>query len=471
MRRPTTIHSDAVGDEPMALGHHIKRTFELAAPIIVARTAMIVMFTVDTIMTGWAGSTELAYIGLGIAPQLVLMLISIGALQSTVVLTAQAVGAGEAERAGAILLASQLHALLLGIMIFIFSFFAEPFFLATGQLPELAAGAAVVTQQFAWGSPAVLLFVATNLFLEATGHPRIGMWIMLGANVVNVLLNGILALGWFGFVEPLGAEGAVIASSSLRWVAFAVSFGVILILARRHGDPFGVLAAFAESKPLRTSLTGPVGKRIRSIGLPMGLAQGVESAAFATVVLIAGTLGKTAAAAHQVTMSLLTLVFMMAIGTAGATAIRVGNAVGRGNRVDTARAGWTGISIGAVLPIPFAILFISSPNTAARIFTDDPAVLAITSQTIFVAGFALSADAAMGVATGALRGAGDVWAALIMQSAAFWCVGIPSAFALAIYAGYGPPGLFAAIVIGIYTSLMMLLPRFAYITKGEIRRA
>ncbi len=457
-------------DEPTPLGHHIRRTFALAAPIIVARTALIVMFTVDTIMSGWSGSAQLAYLGLGVAPQLVLMLVAMGALQSTVVLTAQAIGAGEAKRTGAILRASALHAGILGIVICALSLLAKPFFLLTGQQPDLAAGAARVTLQFAWGVPAVLFFMTANLFLEATGYPRVGMWIMLAANVANVILNGVFALGWFALFPPLGAEGAVIASSALRWAALVAVFTFILRLALREDDPFGVIAAFTEARALRHSLAGTTGRQIRSIGVPMGIAQGVESAAFTTVVLMAGTLGTSAAAAHQVTMSVVTFVFMMAIGTAGATAIRVGNAVGRGNALDVRRAGWTGIAIGALLPVPFSILFLVAPDAPARLFSTDPAVLAITHKTVFIAGFLLSFDAAMGVTLGALRGLGDVWMPMIMQAAAFWCFGIPAAYGLAFVAGFGPPGLFAAIGVGILASLLLLIPRFTLIIRGEIKR-
>ena len=38
------------------------------------------MVTIDAMMTGWAGADELAYLGIGLAPGLTLMIISIGAL-------------------------------------------------------------------------------------------------------------------------------------------------------------------------------------------------------------------------------------------------------------------------------------------------------------------------------------------------------------------------------------------------------
>ena len=275
----------------------IRRTFAFALPIVVARSAILIMFTVDTMMTGWSGARELAYLGLGMAPQLTLMLIAIGLLTSTVVLTSQAFGAREYERCGEIWRAGLAHGLLLGVGIFALSFLAEPFFLLTGQDPGIAAGAARVTQVFALSVPGMLLYVTTNLFLEATGRQRVGMTVMLVANLLNIPLNGVFALGWGGFTEPLGAVGAMGTSAALRWLSFLAVLGYALWAARRD-DRFGVRASLAVWARALATLGGPIGKAMRRLGLPIGLAQGVESAAFATVVLIAGHLGEKALVAH-----------------------------------------------------------------------------------------------------------------------------------------------------------------------------
>jgi MATE family multidrug resistance protein len=201
----------------------------------------------------------------------------------------------------------------------------------------------------------------------------------------------------------------------------------------------------------------------------MGLAQGIESAAFACIVFVAGTLGTIALAAHQITMSVVTLVYMTAVGMAGATAIRVGHAVGAGSRPDILRAGTVGIALGALISLPVGIAIALAPDRIAGIYTDEPAVLAITRHTFLVAGILLAFDAAMGVVTGALRGAGDVWVPTLAQTAAFWMVGLPVAIWLATSGGLGPVGLMAGIVIGTLASLGILLPRFGLVVNRPIK--
>jgi len=70
-------------------------TIRMGFPIIIARTSILIMVTIDAIMTGWAGAEQLAYLGIGLAPVIALMVIFIGALNATVVLASQAIGAKE----------------------------------------------------------------------------------------------------------------------------------------------------------------------------------------------------------------------------------------------------------------------------------------------------------------------------------------------------------------------------------------
>lgn len=452
------------------LAHHLRRTLAFAMPIMVARSAILIMATVDAIMTGWSGARELAYLGLGATPMITLMIVSIGALQSTVVLVSQAVGAGEDETVGDIWRASLAHAAALGLAAFALSLLAEDAYLVAGQDPDIARHGAAVSREFGWGVPGMLLFVTASLTLEAIGHQRVGMAIMLVANLLNVMLNGVFVVGWFGWFEPGGAVAAVATSSALRWLAFVAALAYMLGVLVRAGDRFAILA------PARTwfgqwrSLGGAIGQRIRRIGLPMALLQGVESSAFAAVVFLAGFLGADALSAHQATMTILTLVYMNAIGMAGATSIRVGRAVGRANADDVFLAGASGVGLAMALALPFAAFALAAPELLARAFVDDEAVIAIARETMWTIGWLFAFDAMMGAVLGALRGVADIWVPLAVQAAAFWVVAIPVAWTLAIAGDLGPAGLWWGIGTGMIVSLVFLLPRFHVVARRPVAR-
>lgn len=446
---------------------HFSRTVQLAAPISVSRAAILIMYVVDTVMTGWAGSAELGALGLGVAPQLTFMLISIGILQSTAVMTAQALGADAPQRTGAIFRSGLYHAAGLGLAAFALSFAAGWFLELTGQSEAVIGPAASVAIAFAAGVPGMLLFVTCNLFLEATGRPKAGMAIMLIANVINVPLNMIFVLGWGGWIEPSGAVGAVGASSALRWSAFIAAFAVLLVWERRLGDPHGVLAALRSGA---SSVGSAIGRTIRRIGLPIGIAQGVESAAFASMMLIAGRVSQEAAAAHQATIALVSFVYMIAIGVSAATAIRVGNAVGRNRPGDVRLAGWSGVILAGLFATPFTILFLLRPDLLAGVYGLDGVAMRITAATIAAGGLILIFDAMMGACLGALRGVGDVWIPLALQIAAFWIFAVPLSAAFALHYGLGAPGLWYGIFCGVTLSIIFLALRFRIVSGRTIRQ-
>jgi MATE family multidrug resistance protein len=467
LRSPDPVQSHSDG---RPVRWHVQRTVTLAWPIIVSRAGLIVLFTVDTFMAGQAGGLELAGLGLGVAPLLTVLLVSMGALQAAVVLAAQAIGRGEPNRVGDTFRAGLVNAAMLGVLTGLLALLAEPFFLLTGQDPAVAAVAAGVAVQFGWGLPGQLLFLTANMMLEATDRPWAGMVIMLVANLANILLDGVFVLGWGGLVETGGAATAMATSSVVRWFTFLAAISVLLAGAARDGDRFGFLANRRRWLASVLALGGAEGRAIRRLGLPMGLGQGVESAAFASLVFFAGLIGTAALAAHQTTMTVMSLVYMNAVGLGGAASIRVGNAVGRRAPRDLARAGWSAIGLGAVFSGVFGFAMMAFPGEIAALIVDDPAAVAVSTGTLRLAGYLVALDAMMGVAMGALRGVGDVWMPLWLQSAAFWFVAVPVAWLSSIVLEHGAIGLFVGIGAGIVASLALLLPRFHLVAKRAGRR-
>jgi MATE family multidrug resistance protein len=126
---------------------------------------------------------------------------------------------------------------------------------------------------------------------------------------------------------------------------------------------------------------------------------------------------------------------MGAVGIGTATAVRVGHAVGRGDRRDMAYAGWTGLATALAYAGTLALVVALLPAPLARLFTEDAAVLAIAVPTLLVASISLVPDSAQGVLMGALRGAGDVWVPTVMHLCSFAVVMVPAAVLLALRFG------------------------------------
>lgn len=437
----------------------VRAIAKLAMPVAAARTGMLILIMVDTAMTGHASSTELAFYGLGHAVHMVCMLIGIGMLVGTAVLCAQAVGAGALAECGVIWRVAALQALALGALFALLALAGMPIYLVLGQDPVLAAGAGGVLAILNLGLPGQLVFAASILFLESIGRPGPGLVIMIAANLVNVGLNWLLIGGHFGF-DAGGAEGAAWATTLVRWLIALAA--VIYIFAMPDAARYNVAGPMHQGRA--------VARKLRRLGYPLGLAQGLESGAFSALTLFAGLLGVHAVGAFQIVMNLVAFSFMGAIGVGTATAVHVGLAIGRQDPRQMALSGWAGLFTIAVFMASLAVIMAIFPGFLGRIFTQDPALLAIVVPTLLVAAATLISDGAQGVLMGALRGAGDVWVPSALHLCSFVLVMVPAAGGLAIWAGLGTPGLMLGTFCGVTIAAILLAVRFHIIAKRPIKR-
>ncbi|MCZ6848011.1 MAG: MATE family efflux transporter, partial [Alphaproteobacteria bacterium] len=112
-------------------------------------------------------------------------MLGIGLLVGTVVLTAQADGAGRSRDCGPIWTTSLWIGAALGVASGVVLLWGEPILLLFGQSPELARGGGRALFMAAGGMPAILMYLATTLFLEGIGRPKAGMMVALTANLLN----------------------------------------------------------------------------------------------------------------------------------------------------------------------------------------------------------------------------------------------------------------------------------------------
>ena len=209
----------------------------------------------------------------------------------------------------------------------------------------MASGAASALAMHALGLPAMMLFLATTFFLEGISKPSPGMAVALSANIANVGLNWLLIEGHMGAPE-MGASGAALATAITRWIMLAVILVYVFRMpSARH---FGVLDYFRiEPEAARKSFR---------LGAPLGATTGFEVAAFSLVATFAGQLGEVAMAGYQAAMNVVALIFMLSLGLAVATAVRVANAVGRGDHRGIAFAAWVGLSLNVILMVVLGIM-------------------------------------------------------------------------------------------------------------------
>ena len=372
-------------------------------------------------------------------------------------LVSQADGAGRQRTCGQIFWIGLANAAVLGTFWALVMTQGEFILHLFGQSDDLAEGGGRALGMFAWGMPAIYGYVATSMFLEGIGRTRPGMFVMIGANVVNVGLNWVLIYGNFGF-EPMGAAGAVLATSLTRWVMLIALLGYVLTMADR--DTYGLFHRIEGPWRLQA--------RFLRLGAPMALSYSAETTAFMAITMMAGIMGAAEVAGFQATMNVVAFCFMVAIGMSTATSVRVGNAVGRRDPAGLRLAGWTGagLIVIAMILLAGAVAFWRLP--IAAIYTSDATVQAIILAGLAVVSFLLICDGLQAVLVGALRGAADVWPTTLIGFVSFWVVMVPAAWLLGPHLGGGVPGLLWGEAIGATVAAILLAVRFQVISRRRI---
>lgn len=438
---------------------HLRETLALAWPIVMSRMAVMAMFVTDTIMVGRYASDELAYLSIGLAPTSPIVVASIGLLMGTMVVTANAFGAGRFEDCGRALRRAVPYAFALSLVAVTFTLFGEPFLRWSGQSEELAVNGGRIMLLVGIGMPAQFVSLACISFLEGVKRPVPGMIMMILANFINIGVNWLLISGNLGF-PAMGAAGAVWGTTAAR---YAIMFAAIAYILRMRGHQrFGV-----RNRP------GGVFRdwqKQRRIGYGAGTSGGVEAGAFAAMNLFAGLIGTTSAAAYFVGNNLLGVAYMMAIGIGAATAIRIGIAHGAGKPREIALAGWTGLGLNFGGTMVLAILFFALPATIAGVYATDETLIEMIAAFMTILAMGVVLDGAQSVMSQALRGMGETVAPTVLHFIAYVGVMIPLAWYLTFNLGQGIAGLFGAIIIASAVALALLAGRFQFLAVRTRRQ-
>ena len=416
---------------------HSGELARLATPVVVSRAGIVSLALVDTVMLGPLGAEEVGRYGLGSAVFAVLIVVSIGLMFGAAVETSHLRGAGRLSETGAVWRRALPYATLIGLFAGIMTQFSEDYFLMTGQSEHVASMSASVARIHGISVLPSLLFVTSNLYLEAMGRPLPGMIAVWVANILNVLLNFWFIDGAFGFS---GADGASLATAAVRFLMMFIVIGYVWYLGGKHD--FGI-----RQRPKPGWIVG--GATQRRHGYAAGPAYAAESGAFHIMHIFAGWMAVEQLTSFSINMNLLAMLFMATLGIGSASAVRVGVAHGRRDWPDRALAGWTGFFWGmAVQAIP-AIILVTHPEMILSVVYQlkDPALIAVVAQGTVVIGLLVILDAGQFILGNALRATGDAWMPTALNITGFLCIMVPTAYWFGIHKGGGAEGLYTGVLI------------------------
>ena len=406
----------------------------LAVPMILEMALESVFAVVDIFFVAKLGTKAVATVGITESMISILYALAIGLGMGTTALVSRRIGEG--DTAGAAISAGQ--ALWVGLTISVIValvgvFYTEQMLRFMGaDEAVIATGIGYTRLMFAGNFTIVFLFLINAIFRGA-GDAMLALKALWLANAINIVLDPLLIFGWGPFPE-LGVEGAAYATNIGR--AIGVAYGLSFLIGR-HGR---IRIALHQMK-LRLGIVASL-VRISAGGVAQYL---IATASYVFLMQIVASFGSATIAGYIIAIRVMMFVMLPAWGLSNAAATLAGQNLGAGKPDRAETAVWAiAFYNGAYMAVVGVLLWILAAPVIG-FFTSEPEALAngVRCLRILCYGFV---PFGFGIAvTQAFNGAGDTLTPTLINLVAFWVVGVPAAYALAYYLGWGADGVYWAI--------------------------
>jgi putative MATE family efflux protein len=445
-------------DESNLLGSVIR----LAWPVVIQQVSFSMVQLVDTALVGHLGEDALA--GVRLAGQIFwfaqIGMVAVGVGSTAVI--ARNVGAGRSDLASTTLRNAMLMAFAWGVVIGTLMWFLGSWGLGMLGAEEGARHQGTVyLKAAAVGMPMWSLIYAGNAALQGAGDTRTPMINGIALNIVNIVVAYLLINGDGPFpqLDVLGS-GAGFTSS-----AIVGSLLVVAVLASGtkviHWYPWDALKWDRHEA-----------QRVLNVGIPAGVEHLQFNIAFMIYTRIIASLGTTALAAHGVTLAIQGLTFNVGFALSIATTALVGQSLGA-QRPDLAEKAAYLImrySLLFMMALGVVMMFFGGQITGLFVGGEDAAeVIDIGRQLLFIFAIAMPGLGVSLTLGGALRGAGDTRAVLLIMMGSTWIIRLVPAYLLAITFGFGVPGAWVAAIFDINLRALMMFLRFRQGRWKEIK--
>lgn len=437
------------------LATEVRRTGLLAGPLVLGHVATGLIGFVDSVIAGHHGTATLAAVSVGTALFWLPMMVPMGTLMSLPPAVSQLDGSGRRAEIGALFRQALWLSLGLGVLLFAFLSLAGLALEPMGIAADIRHGARAFLHGIRWGVPALTFYLCMRYLCDGLHWTLPTMLFGFGGLVLLVPLGFALTYGVAG-MPGRGAGGIGLASALMMW-AQALAFLLYLYRARRFAD----LQLFARWEgPQRAPIAG-----LLRTGLPIGVTVTMEGGLFITTALLIGRLGEVPAAAHQIAINVASLCYMIPLGLAEATTVRVGRAIGRGDPVAVRRAAWAGFIIVLGTQALSGLALLLGNQVVVGFYTSDAQVAALAAALLLYAAAFQLPDGIQVIAAGALRGLRDTRVPMLIAAFAYWGVGMPLGAVLGLGVGgftpaWGPRGMWVGLIAGLCVASVLMGLRF-----------
>ncbi len=425
----------------------------LALPVVAAQFSQMAMGVVDTIMSGRAGSADLAAVAVGSSIWIPLVFLIAGILMAVSPTTAHFYGAQEYNKIGHSVRQSVWIALALSILGFIILISVHDLFVFMDVTAPILPIASDYLYAIAWGMPAIAGFHILRYLNEGMANIVPVMVVGFMGLGVNILCNYTLIFGHFG-APQLGGAGAGWATSISHW--FMLFCLLIYIYSSKK---FNEVKLFqGEFKPHIDELFG-----LLKLGIPIGVTFFVEGSIFSIIALFLASMGVVTVAAHQIALNFSSLIFILPLSLSISLTIQVGQLSGAQQWQEVRQTIKAGYLISLSISTLSALLILNFSTQLAAWYTTNPEVIALASSLMIFTALYQFSDGIQLCSAGSLRGMKDTAVPMLLSIVSYWFIGFPLGYTLAltdiITDAMGAKGFWIGLLSGLSLSAVLMTIR------------
>lgn len=303
-----------------------------------------------------------------------------------------------------------------------------------------------------------LVFVAASNVMTATlrsyQHPKYITYIVITANILNIIGNYALIYGHFG-LPRLGVYGAALSTLIVRGLMM-IAYAILLrrLIHINIGD---------------LKLDGTQAKQILKIGLPSALESWTYTVMQAIILSMINGLGSQFTIARTYINTVFAYIYIFSLAFASANAVLTGHNVGKRDYEKAFHDTMKTARLSFIIVTSVTLLVNLFSRSIFGIFTTNEEILSIATRVLWLA---IPLEFGRGlnlIIIQSLRAASDTAIPLIMALISMLGIAIPFAYFFGVYLGLGLFGIYIAYTMDeVIRGLVML---YRWISKKWTNKA
>ncbi len=376
----------------MCSGSILKKMLLFAFPLMLSNMLQLLFNAADIIVVGrFAGDNALAAVGSNTSLINLLTNVFIGLSIGTNVLVSRYFGAKDKDNLQKTVHTSLMISLICGVVLTaIGEIFARQLLELMKSPEDVIDLAAVYLRIYFLGMPAMMLYNFGSAILRAIGDTKRPLYYLLGAGVINVLLNLLLVL-----VFHLGVAGVAIATIISQIIS---SLLIIRCLMKEKGDYRFI--------PKLLKIDGGKLKEIMRIGLPAGFQGTIFSLSNVVIQSSINSFGAVVVAGNSAAASLEGFVYFAMNAFHHSTLTFTSQNLGARQYKRISRVLLTGLACVTAAGFIAGYIVVLAGRPLLGIYTKNPAAIDAGMQRIWVVCGTYALCGLMDVMVGGIRGLG-----------------------------------------------------------------